>query len=201
VDTIQHGDITAIGYGGAMHFGGIRADVSKCLYNLRILHPDKDVIVDVNNDKLCFCQIMLHPNIMGAFSYTIANRLYLSCDLPFGMDFSPANWEPVWYLLETLVEKLFDDNSLHTRHAQYINLLKFEHSLSKPQKTPATWAFPDGFNHGVHSPNGSDAPTPHNFDVDDYMYVEVFNREHIEHAVVASIKAIFLLLGYSNLKH
>jgi hypothetical protein len=101
----------------------------------------------------------------------------------------------VWYLLETLVEKLFDDNSLHTRHAQYINLLKFEHSLSKPQKTPVTQAFLDGFNHGVHFPNGSDAPTPHNFYIDDNIYAEVFKREHIEHAIVASIKVIFLLLG------
>ena len=49
--------------------------------------------------------------------------------------------------------------------------------------------------------DGSVAPTPHYFFVDDGCYAEVFAKDRIEQAVAASIEAVFLLLGESNLDH
>ena len=70
---------------------------------------------------------------MGAFSYIISDELFLSCGLPFGIDFSPANWEVVHQLLETLAKKLFSNDTLHHKHRQYFDKLKFDCSLGKPQ--------------------------------------------------------------------
>jgi hypothetical protein len=45
--------------------------------------------IHANDVKSCFRQVKLHPDIMGAFSYIIADMLYLLCGLLFGTDFSP----------------------------------------------------------------------------------------------------------------
>ena len=49
---------------------------------------------------------------MGAFSYIIADTLYLSCGLTFGSDFSPQSWEVCRRIAEQLATSLFDDDSL-----------------------------------------------------------------------------------------
>ncbi len=57
----------------------------------------------------------------------------------------------------------------------------------------------DFLNHGICLPDGLIKPMPHHFFVDDNMYCNRFNSSHIWLAVVASIKAIYILLGDSNL--
>ena len=46
-----------------------------------------------------------------------------------------------------------------------------------------------------HPPN-----TPHSYYVDDGIYVDIFNEDRIQRATAASIEAIFLLLGDSDLR-
>ena len=181
-------------------FGRVRTDIYRRMYNLRISYPDHDLVVHANDVKSAFRQIKLHPDIMGAFSYIIGDRLFLSCGLPFGTDFSPANWEVVRQLLEAVAERLFADSSLRTKHAAYLSQLNFDRSLGKTQKIPFTRAAPDGFNHGVRDAAGVDAPTPHFYYVDDGVYIELWDKAHVEQAVASSIEAIFLLLGDSDLK-
>jgi hypothetical protein len=74
-------------------FGNVPQQIFTRIYNLRISFPEQYIIVHANDVKSCFRQIKLHPDIMAAFSYIIADQLFLSCGLPFGTDFSPQNWE------------------------------------------------------------------------------------------------------------
>ena len=180
-------------------FGDARQRIWTRLYNLRITYPSTDIIIHANDVKSCFRQIKLHPDIMGAFSYIIANTLFLSCGLPFGTDFSPQNWEPFRRILELLAERLFDDDSLRTKHRKYLDQLVFDQSLGKSQERPFTVAAPDALNTGVLTQEGTPAPTPHNYYVDDGIYAEVFDRTRVEKALAASIEAIFIMLGDSDL--
>jgi hypothetical protein len=88
-----------------------------------------------------------------------------------------------------------------SRHPKHANLqrLNFDRCLGKPTRLPFTCAVPDGFNHSVLEKAGHAADTPHHTYVDDDIYAEVWDRTRIEQAVAASIEAIFLLLGYSDL--
>ena len=181
-------------------FGNVRTKIYKQIYNIRLTFGTKyDIVVHANDVKSCFRQIKLHPDIMGAFSYIIAERLFLSCGLPFGTDFSPQNWEPVRRILELLAESLFNDASLREKHAQYINQLVYDQSLGKAQKRPFTKATGDSLNPGVLNDDGTQQPTPHFYYVDDGVYVELFDRTRVEQAMAASIEAIFILLGDSDL--
>ena len=60
-------------------------------------------------------------------------------------------------------------------------------------------AAPDALNTGVLTQDGTPAPTPHNYYVDDGIYAEVFDRTRVEKALAASIEAIFIMLGDSDL--
>ena len=98
-------------------FGDVRTRIYQRIYNIRVTFGSRfDIVVHANDVKSCFRQVKLHPDTMGAFSYIIANRLYLSCGLPFGTDFSPQNWEPCRQILELLAESLFHDTSLRDKH-------------------------------------------------------------------------------------
>ena len=180
-------------------FGNVRTRIYQRIYNIRVSYgTNMDIIVHANDVKSCSRQVKLHPDTMGAFSYIIADRLFLSCGLPFGTDFSPQNWEPLRQILEILAERLFADDSLRTKHRQYIDQLAFDQSTGHPQRRPFARATKDSLNPGVIT-DGSAAPTPHFYYVDDDVYADIMERHRVEQAMAASIEAIFILLGDSDL--
>jgi hypothetical protein len=180
-------------------FGDVREQILQRLYNCRISFPHEDIVIHANDVKSAFRQIKLHPDIMGAFSFIIADHLFLSCGLPFGTDFSPANWEVVRKLLEAVAKALFNDDSLVDKHRKYLDRLKYDRSLGRRVKMPFTRAQADEFNQGIRDVFGDQVPTPHFYYVDDGVYVDLYDIMRIEKAVAASIEAVFLLLGYSDL--
>ena len=68
---------TPLGMEEPWMFGSVCADIYKCFYNLCLMHPDRDLISHANDVTSCFCQIKLHPNIMGAFSYITVKQTVL----------------------------------------------------------------------------------------------------------------------------
>ena len=101
------------------------------IYSLRCQYgPTVDIIIHANDVKSALRQVKLHPDIMGAFSYIIADKLLLSCGQPFGTDFSPLNWEVVHQVLEHLATQHFQDTSLRTKHRPFLNNLTWDRSLS-----------------------------------------------------------------------
>lgn len=160
-------------------FGTVREALYQRIYNLRISYPASDIVVHANDVKSAFRQIKLHPDIMGAFSFIIADKLFLACGLPFGTDFSPANWEIVRQLIEVVALRLFPDETLRSQHAKYLSQLNFDRCLGKPTRLPFTRAIPDGFNRGVRDATGTDIDTPHHTYVDDDIYADIWDKDRI----------------------
>jgi hypothetical protein len=96
----------------ACSFGNIPQDIFVRAYNLCITYPEHDIVLHANDIKSAFCQIKHHPDIMGAFSYTIADYLFPQFGQTFGADFSPTNWEVIQQIWCVLAEALFTDISL-----------------------------------------------------------------------------------------
>lgn len=179
-------------------FGNVLSNLLQRIWNLRITYPERDIVLHANDVKSCFRQLKHHPDVMGAFSYILGDYLFLQCGLTFGSDFSPASWEVIRRIAEQLAEGLFDDPTLRDKYRQALDKLQWEKGLGnyKGTFTPAKAC---SKNCGVLDGNGNPVPTPHNFFVDDDLYAEVFNFRRIEQAIAASIAAIFILLGKSEL--
>ena len=72
-------------------FGQVREAVLIRIYMLQTDSPRTEIVSHANDVKSAFRQINLRPNVMGAFLYIIADKLFLSCGQPFGTNFCPAN--------------------------------------------------------------------------------------------------------------
>ena len=179
-------------------FGDVLLRLLTRVWNLRISYPSQDLILHANDVKSCFRQLKHHPDVMGAFSYILGPYLFLQCSLTFGSDFSPASWEAVRRIAEHLAEALFEDKTLRSKHRTYLDRLIWKKDLGS-KKARFTQAKRDNINKGVFDDNGIPANTPHDFYVDDDVYSELFDIDRVEQAVAASIEAIFILLGDSDL--
>jgi hypothetical protein len=180
-------------------FGSTKDEILTRIYSLRADSPTLDIVSHANDVKSAFRQIKLHPDILGAFSYIIADQLFLSCGQPFGADFCPANWEIVRQVLEQLATALFDDETLCMKHRKYLDRLHWDRSLGKTHGTAFTRAMRDPNLPSPRTSISALAPTPHSVYVNDGIYIEFFDIARIERAAAASIEAIFILLGPSAL--
>jgi hypothetical protein len=88
------------------------------------------------------------------------------------------------------------------KHKQYLDQLVFDRALGKDKRARTfAKAKRDSLNPGVLTAAGHPTDTTHNFYVDDDVYSEIWAQERVEQAVAASIEAVFILLGPSDLKH
>ncbi len=94
---------------------------------------------------------------------------------------------------------LFNDNTLKEKHKQHLKKLQWEDSLGSRKQRRYDPTARDSLNQGVRLPDGSIKPTPHHFFVDDDIHGNIFDLYCIQQAVTASIKAIYILLGESDL--
>ena len=114
------------------------------------------------------------------------------------MDLSPTNWEVLRKILEAVAKVLFNDDSLCTKHAQYINQMQYDRALGKGKPHTFAPAVQDELNPGTPTVKGYPPNTPHAYYVDDGIYMDIYDETRIQQAIAASIEAIFLLLGDSD---
>jgi hypothetical protein len=167
------------------------------IWNLRISYPELDIVLHANDVKSCFRQMKHHPDVMGAFSYLIADLLFLSCGLTFGADFSPPTWEVPRRMAEQLATNLFSTEGLVEKHRKHLDKLKWSKKLGQPAEL--TPAHASSVHKGVLDEEGKPSNTPHQLFVDDDVYADVFNVERVEQTIASGIEAIFMLLGESDL--
>ncbi len=93
-----------------------------------------------------WCKIVL-PTIQAPsrchehLLFVIRSILFLQCRLVFGSNFSPANWKPIWCIVEQLATAYFDDVSLQAKHKHHLDKLQWDASLCNHKQqffTPAT---------------------------------------------------------------
>eukprot|EP00804_Cyclotella_cryptica_P019196 CCRYP_006111-RA/>CCRYP_006111-RA protein AED:0.13 eAED:0.35 QI:0/0/0/1/0/0/2/0/649 len=178
-------------------FGDTFEKILTRIWNLRITYPQQDIIIHANDVKSCFRQIKHHPDCAGAFSYIVADNLFLCCGLTFGSDFSPASWE-VCRTAEQMAQRLFADPTLAAKHAEQLSKLQWGKYLGKDATYAQAW--PCKTHNGVLGEEGTPHHTPHHYFVDDGVYAEVYDRPRILRAAAASIETIFRLLSESDLR-
>ena len=98
-------------------YGSVLEKLLIRIWNLRISYPNEDIILHANDVKSCFRQLKHHPDTMGAFSYVIADTLFLSCGLTMGADFSPGTWEVPRRMVEQLATALLFGRSCSCHHS------------------------------------------------------------------------------------
>lgn len=180
-------------------YGDVLPRIYIRLWNLRISYPFLDLVLHCNDVKSCFRQIKHHPDIVGAFASIVFEHVWIHVGATFGSDFSPANWECCRRVIEQLATSLFDDKSLRAKYRKYLDQLTWDPSLDSNKKKTFVPAFADSQNKGVFDQDGNPVSTPHAMFVDDDVYIEVYLRERVEQAIAASIEAIFITLGHSDL--
>ena len=191
---------THLGVEFSCEYGTVFQRLMIRIWNLRITYPKQDIIIHANDVKSCFRQMKHHPDVMGAFSYIIADLLYLSCALTFGSDFSPQTWEIPRRIAEQLATQLFHDKSLVAKHRSRLDQLKWSKQLGKGKASDFVPAHANERFKGVlDEKTGELTPTPHHLFVDDDLYAELFDKARVEQTVAAGIEAIFMILGESDL--
>ena len=80
-----------------------------------------------------------------------------------------------------------------------VDKLRWDRSLGSSRRKVFVPAKRDAKNPGVLDENGVPFPTPHDMFVDDDCYAEVYLIIRVEQAIAASIEAIFIVLGDSDL--
>jgi hypothetical protein len=73
------------------------------------------------------------------------------------------------------------------------------HSLGRKKWPRLTRAFRNTLNQGIFDSHGNPAPMPHSVYVNYDIYLDVADKHRFEQAIAASIEAIFMLLGDSNM--
>ena len=182
-------------------FGSIWEDILIHAYNLPISYPHANIAIPANDIKSCFCQIKHHPDIVGAFSYVIAEYLFFQVGLAKGANFSPSNWEAVWRIQSALATGLYHDTSLVPKHRTILDRIQWCRSLQPSSVPLLTRALKDAVNPCIRDTNGTLVATPHLLYMNDNMYLNVADIACFTHATAAGIEAIFILLGESNLTH
>jgi hypothetical protein len=202
-ESIPINHMTSMPFGSKIpcEFGTVMVHLLHRIYSLRCHYGTTvNIVIHANDIKSAFCQVKLHPDVIGAFSYIIADKLFLSCGQPFGTDSSPANWEVVRQVLEHLATCLYQDGSLCSKHKALPSKLQWDRSLMDRSLryifTRAEW---DTLNEAMVDAGGHPLPTPHFVYVDDDIYIDLFSVEDFEQCIAASIKAIYILLGPSDL--
>ena len=94
---------------------------------------------------------------------------------------------------------MFQDDTLRDKHRKYLDQLKWDESLDSSRSKRFVPAVADSQNRGVLDNAGHPVDTPHTVFVDDDIYAEVHLRIRIEQAIAASIEAMFITLGESDL--
>lgn len=200
-DAVAVNNMTSTPFGSELEcrYGDVLPRLFRRLWNLRITYPNRDIVFHCNDVKSCFRQIKHHPDVVGAFSFVVFQHVWVQIGCTFGSDFSPANWEGIRRTIEQLARGLFDDASLRTKHRKYLDQLKWDVSLDSSKAKYFVPAMADSQNNGVLGDNGRPVNTPYDMFVDDLVYAEVYLRQRVEQAIAASIEAMFITLGESDL--
>eukprot|EP00957_Ditylum_brightwellii_P027599 2086660-Ditylum_brightwellii.AAC.1 len=72
------------------------------IWNLRLSYPEEDILLWDNDATGAFRQCKLNPDIAQVFSFIIEHLLFVPCGNTFGINTSPANWEPIRRAREAL---------------------------------------------------------------------------------------------------
>ena len=180
-------------YSPHIHFGSAFQNHLIRIWNLRISYPNDILWLWDDDVSGAFRHAKYHPDIAGAFAFTILSYFFLPIGITFGSTTSPAEYEPLaqarrW--MATFLSNSQDGPTLAKKHHTYLNKVTWQHA-NLP--TSHVKAVKDTFNVGIFDKNGNPHNTAHYPFVDDTLIVDVHNR--LIWAMAASIEALFIVFG------
>lgn len=159
------------------------------VYNLRISHPDDDIIVYKDDLVSAFRRLQYHPDAAAAYAFVLGAFLII----PIGMVFGARDAPSLFCMLSEL-------RSFASRHAHKLPIQRPTSSLidnvsfaHPAPSTPLQPAFPDSRNKGTDGSRPGHQPTF----VDDTIMAEI--RSVIRIAAENSVLTASLFVGHSDL--
>jgi hypothetical protein len=178
-----------------IRFGGTLKRHCTNLYRLRATHPNKHIVG--YDDDVCgaFPQRIFHPNVAGANSSLILDRLLACIALHFGSNFGPANLEPICWARIEIAEFLAHNATymleLNEEVIQLIQVEELKHqSTQKMSNVPLDILNPPAkYDDGI-------TKIKYEMFVDDLLSACVRDTDVIKRMVCASVEALYILLSY-----
>ena len=162
------------------------------IWNLRITHPVTDILLFDDDVKGAFRHNKYHPDIAAAFSFIIANLLYIPLGGTFGSITSPSNFEPIARARIHLANFLSNRTDLLQKYKHIIDKVKF--SEEPDSNTVFVQAVKDSIHKGVQDTK----KTIYNMFVDDSLFAQI--RSVMPHSMAASIEALYIILGFPDVQ-
>ncbi len=75
-------------------FGQVKIQLYTHIYNMRVSHPNDVILLGMADIKACFCFLIIHPNLTGAFGFMAGGYCNLATAMVFGSTTSASSWEP-----------------------------------------------------------------------------------------------------------
>ena len=76
------------------------------IYNLRISHPQTDILLFDDDAARAFRHVKLHPDVAAAHAYSVGQTLCMPTGSVIGSNVSPHDWEVLAQSRYMLVEHL-----------------------------------------------------------------------------------------------
>jgi hypothetical protein len=86
--------VTPVNREAPITFGHVKIQLYIDIYNMRISHPNKTILLGMADIKACFRFPRIHPNLTGAFGFKAGGFYNLATAMVFGSVISASSWEP-----------------------------------------------------------------------------------------------------------
>ena len=160
------------------------------VWNLRISYSNEELHLFDDDVKGTFRHSKYHPDVAGAFAFSISNYLMIPMGQTFGSIDSPQDWKPFARARTHLAYSLSHRRDLLAKHDEIITQVEFGKPPSKGVSfTPVT---PDPCIQGILNK----LRTSYNMFVDDSRFIVTVII--VKHAMAARIEALYTVLDFPD---
>ena len=175
-------------------FGTAFTNLCIWIWNLRITHPDDDILLAFIDISSCFRFPRIAADLAGAFGFIVDACFFAANAGVFGSVCSASSWEPLRLAIAAIGLACFFRLDLIQKYAELLALIRFDDE--PPVTTNIVQATRCSINRGVIDDSGGRLPTPHNIYVDDNLLAEV--RPLMPQALASAFEGVFSVMGYPS---
>ena len=183
-------DVTTTEFEANITFGAAKLKLLQRIYNLRLSHPKRKIILALADICACFRFPRVHADLLGAFGFMAEELYFLATSMVFGSTASASSWETFRRAIKGLIIEYSSRPDLISKHKHLLDMLKWEDK--------DTMAIND-FVKAVACPLNPGFPYLDEF-LDAYIYVDdilgsAVGKLIILRLLAATIEAIFVVCG------
>ena len=178
-------------------FGRCKGNYIAHIYNTRASYPHDDIDLAAADIKCAHRYPRVAPDLAAAFGFLIQGMyFFISTAMVFGSIISASSWEPFRRAIEVMTSVYSLRHDLVEKHTGLLSLVVLE--PPSPPGTTFVRATICPIVTGVIDETGNQMPIPNFIYVDDCLLACV--RAYTTRMLAGCIEAIFVVLGFPNLK-